>query len=113
MIAHNCDVGENAVIIAQAGLAGSTTVGRHAILMAQSGAAGHLTVGDRAFVAARAGLHKDVPQGARVYGAPAMEARRWHRVMAALARLPEALRRLRAVEKKVGIGEPPEAEEGR
>lgn len=113
MVAHNCDVGENAVIIAQAGIAGSTTVGRHAILMAQSGAAGHLTVGERAFVAARTGLHKDVPAGARVYGAPFMEERRWHRVMAALTRLPEALRRLRAVEKKIGIGDGPESGEPR
>jgi len=110
MIAHNCDVGENAVIIAQAGLGGSTTVGRHAILMAQSGAAGHLVVGERAFVAARAGLHKDVSPGARVYGAPAMEERRWHRVVAAMGRLPQALRRLRAVEKKLGIGTTPDEE---
>lgn len=112
MIAHNCDVGESAVVIAQAGLAGSTTVGRRAILMAQSGAAGHLTVGEGAFVAARAGLHKDVSPGARVFGAPAMDERRWHRVVAAMARLPEALRRLRAVEKKLehhgttDVGEP-------
>lgn len=113
MIAHNCDVGESAVIIAQAGLAGSTTVGRRAILMAQSGAAGHLAVGDGAFVSARAGLHKDVAPGARVFGAPAMEERRWHRVIAAMARLPEALRRLRAVEKKLGIRTTPEANEGR
>jgi UDP-3-O-[3-hydroxymyristoyl] glucosamine N-acyltransferase len=113
MIAHNCDVGENAVIIAQAGLAGSTTVGRQAMLMAQSGSAGHLTIGERAFVGARAGLHKDVAPGARVYGAPSMEERRWHRVIAAMGRLPDALRRLRTVEKKLGIGTTPEADEGR
>jgi UDP-3-O-[3-hydroxymyristoyl] glucosamine N-acyltransferase len=113
MIAHNCDVGESAVIIAQAGLAGSTIVGRRAILMAQSGAAGHLTVGEGAFVSARAGLHKDVAPGARVFGAPAQEERRWHRVVSAMTRLPEALRRLRAVEKRLGIGVVPDADEGR
>jgi UDP-3-O-[3-hydroxymyristoyl] glucosamine N-acyltransferase len=106
MVGHNCDVGEGAAIVAQAGLAGSTVVGRGAMLMAQAGAAGHLTVGERAFVAARAGLHKDVAPGARVYGAPAMEERRWHRMMSAMTRLPEALRRLRTVEKKLGIGLP-------
>ncbi len=113
MIAHNCDVGESAVVIAQSGLAGSTIVGRRAILMAQSGAAGHLAVGDGAFVSARAGLHKDVPPGARVFGAPAREERRWHRVIAAMARLPEALRRLRAVEQKLGIDARPAAKERR
>jgi UDP-3-O-[3-hydroxymyristoyl] glucosamine N-acyltransferase len=113
MIAHNCDVGENAVIVGQAGLAGSTIVGRGAMLMAQSGSGGHLSIGERAFVAARGGLHKDVPAGARVYGAPAMEERRWHRMMSAMTRLPEALRRLRTVEKKLGIGIRPEVEEER
>ncbi len=113
MVAHNCDVGEGAAIVAQSGLAGSTVVGRGAMLMAQSGSGGHLRIGERAFVAARAGLHKDVEPGARVYGAPAMEERRWHRMMAALTRLPDALRRLRAVEKKLGIGVVREADEPR
>jgi UDP-3-O-[3-hydroxymyristoyl] glucosamine N-acyltransferase len=113
MVAHNCEVGESAVIVAQAGLAGTTVLGRGAMMMAQSGSAGHLTVGERAFVAARGGLHKDVEPGARVYGAPAMEERRWHRIMSAMTRLPEALRRLRAVEKKLGIGMQAETDERR
>ena len=54
-------------------------------------------------VGARAGLHKDVADGARVWGSPQLEERTWHRAVAALARLPEALRRLRAVERKLGI----------
>ncbi len=103
MIAHNCDVGEGAIIVAQAGLAGSTSVGRGAMLMAQMGAAGHLRIGDRAFVGARAGLHKDVADGARVWGAPPLPERAFHRAMLALARLPDALRRLRAVEKRLGV----------
>lgn len=102
-IAHNCDVGEGAVIIAQSGLSGSTVVGRGAMIMAQAGSAGHLRIGERAFVGARAGLHKDVPDGARVWGAPALEEHRWHKAVAALARLPDALRRLRAVERKLGL----------
>ncbi len=101
MIAHNCTVGEGAVIVAQSGLAGSTQVGARAILMAGVGSAGHLRIGDGAFCGARAGLHKDVPPGARVWGAPQMEERSWHRAMAALGRLPDALRRLRAVEKRL------------
>jgi UDP-3-O-[3-hydroxymyristoyl] glucosamine N-acyltransferase len=111
MIAHNCDIGEGAIIVGQAGLAGSTIVGRGAMLMAQMGAAGHLRIGDRAFVGARAGLHKDVADGARVWGAPPLPERSFHRAMLALARLPEALRRLRAVEKKLGVTATPETEE--
>ena len=102
-VGHNCDVGEGVVIIAQSGLSGSTVVGRGAMIMAQAGSAGHLKIGERAFVGARAGLHRDVADGARVWGAPQMEEHRWHRVVAALSRLPDALRRLRAVERKLGL----------
>ena len=97
-IAHNCDIGENVLIVAQTGLAGGTIVGNGAILMAQVGSAGHLRIGDRAFVGARAGLHRDVPDGGRVFGSPQMEERAWHRVTAALKKLPELLRRVRRLE---------------
>jgi len=102
-IAHNCEVGEDAIVAAQTGLSGSTRVGRAAVLMGQVGAASHLRVGAGAFVGARSGLHKDVPDGARVWGTPQMEERSWHRAMSALARLPDALRRLRAVERALGV----------
>ena len=108
-IGHNCDIGEGAVIVAQTGLSGSTVVGRGAMIMAQAGSAGHLRVGDGAFVGARAGLHKDVRDGARVWGSPQLEERQWHKAMAALARLPSVLRRLRAVER--AIGRAPDSEE--
>jgi len=102
-IAHNCDVGEDVIIVAQSGLAGSTKVGAGAIIMAQAGTTGHLEIGAGAFVGARAGLHKDVAPGGRVFGSPQQEERVWHRVTAALTRLPDVLRRLRAVERAVGI----------
>jgi UDP-3-O-[3-hydroxymyristoyl] glucosamine N-acyltransferase len=102
-VGHNCDIGENVLLVAQSGLSGSTVIERGAIIMAQAGSAGHLRIGKGAFVGARAGLHKDVPEGGRVWGAPQMEERRWHRVVAALGRLPDALRRLRAIEVKLGL----------
>lgn len=98
-IAHNCDIGEDALIVAQTGLSGGTVVGRSAIVMAQAGSTGHLRIGDRAFVGARTGLHRDVPDGGRVFGAPQMEARAWHRGVAALRRLPELLKRVRRLER--------------
>lgn len=98
-IAHNCDVGEDALIVAQTGLSGGTVVGRGAIVMAQAGTTGHLRIGERAFIGARAGLHRDVPDGARVFGSPATEEHAWHRSVSALKRLPELLRRVRRLER--------------
>ena len=108
-IAHNCDIGEDALIVAQTGLSGGTLVGRGAIVMAQAGTTGHLRIGEGAFVGARAGLHHDVPDGARVYGSPATEEHAWHRSVSALKRLPELLRRVRRLERssKVTGGEEP------
>ncbi len=98
-IAHNCDIGENAIIVAQTGLSGGTVVGRGAIIMAQAGSAGHLRVGEGAFVGARAGLNHDVPDGARVFGSPAQPERGWHKTVAALKKLPELVRRVRRLER--------------
>lgn len=102
-IAHNCELGEDVVVAGQSGISGSTRVGRGAIVMAQVGVAGHLEIGSRAFLGARAGLHKSVSDNARVYGTPQMEEQRWHRAMAALKRLPDVLKRLRAVEQKLNM----------
>ena len=100
-IAHNCEIGEDALICAQTGLAGGTVVGRRAIVMAGVGATGHLRIGEGAFIAARAGLHHDVEPGARMFGAPAMEERGWHRTVAALRRLPELVKRVRRLERRL------------
>ena len=110
-IAHNCDIGEDVVIVGQAGIAGSTTIERGAILMGQAATRGHLTIGAGAFVAARSGVHGDVPPGTQVGGFPHQPRREWQRAMAALVRLPEALRRLRAVERKLGLRRPGESGE--
>lgn len=103
-IAHNCDIGEDVLIVAQSGISGGTVVSRGAIIMAQAGVTGHLRIGEGAFVGARAGLHRDVPDGARVYGTPAVEEHSWHRSVAALKRLPELLRRVRRLERSARDG---------
>ncbi len=102
-VAHNCEIGQDVVVAAQSGFGGSTRIARGTIVMAQVGVAGHLEIGSRAFLGARAGLHKDVPDQARVYGTPQMEERRWHRSMAALKRLPEVFKRLRSIERTLGL----------
>lgn len=102
-VGHGCDVGEAALLAAQVGLAGSTKVGTGAQLGGQVGAAGHLTVGAGARVAAQSGISNDVPPGAVVgSGIPAMEIPLYRRVIASLRSLPELVRRVRALERRLG-----------
>ena len=102
-VGHNCTVGEQVIIVAQVGLSGSTIVEDGAVILGQAGAAGHLTIGAGAIVGPQSGLHKDVPPGVRVLGSPQREERGFHRAMAALARLPGLLRRVRAIERRLGL----------
>jgi UDP-3-O-[3-hydroxymyristoyl] glucosamine N-acyltransferase len=74
------------------------------MLGGQAGSAGHLTIGDFAQVGAQAGMHRDVPASTVVSGYPAMEARLWRRVMGTFPRLPEVFRRLRRLERALGLG---------
>jgi UDP-3-O-[3-hydroxymyristoyl] glucosamine N-acyltransferase len=99
-VGHGSTVGENTLLCAQVGLAGSTHVGKDVILAGQVGVAGHLTVGDGAIATAQTGIPSDVAAGAVVSGYPAMENREWLRMVAAATRLPEILKRLRALERK-------------
>ncbi|MCH2173318.1 UDP-3-O-(3-hydroxymyristoyl)glucosamine N-acyltransferase [Myxococcota bacterium] len=100
-IGHNCDVGEDVVIIAQAGLSGSTRIERGAIVMAQAGIVGHVTVGERAVVGPQSGVMRDVPAKTRVLGSPEREGRLQTKIVAALPRLPDLLRRVRELEKRL------------
>jgi UDP-3-O-[3-hydroxymyristoyl] glucosamine N-acyltransferase len=69
------------------------------VLLAQAGVTGHRRIGANAFIGPQSGVHKDVPAGARVLGTPQRLERAFHREMAALSRLPELLRRVRALER--------------
>jgi len=100
-VGHGSTVGENTLLCAQVGLAGSTVVGKNVILAGQVGVAGHLTIGDGAVATAQTGIPNDVAAGAVVSGYPAMENREWLRMVAAERRLPEALKRLKELEKAV------------
>jgi len=100
-IGHNVVVGEDTVLVAQVGIAGSTVVGRRAVLAGQVGVAGHLRIGDGAMIGPKSGVGKDVPEGDIVSGAPAIPHRHWLRMVQALPRLPDLIRRLRSLEKRV------------
>jgi UDP-3-O-[3-hydroxymyristoyl] glucosamine N-acyltransferase len=93
-VGHGSQVGEDTLLCAQVGLAGSTDVGKNVILAGQVGAAGHCKIGDGAIATAQAGI-RDVPAGAIVSGSPAIDNKLWLRCIAAYNRLPELVKLLR------------------
>jgi UDP-3-O-[3-hydroxymyristoyl] glucosamine N-acyltransferase len=95
LVGHACDVGEDAILCGQVGLAGSTRVGNRAILAGQVGSAGHLEIGEGATITSQSGVPSDVPAGALYSGYPAMENKLWLRVMAALKGLPDTQKTVR------------------
>lgn len=101
MIAHNVDVGENTILIAQVGISGSTTLGKNVVLGGQAGIAGHLKIGDRAMVAGKSGVHGSVRDGSVVAGFPAVDITKWRRAAASYTRLPDMLKELRTLRKQV------------
>ena len=100
-VGHACVVGEDNIICAQTGLAGSTRLERNVILAGQVGSSGHLTVHENAVVYAQSGIGGDVAEGARISGSPAFAANEWLRAVTAFSKLPELLKTLRNLQKKV------------
>jgi len=100
-VGHGSHVGEDCVIAAQTGLAGSTRLGRGVRAAGQVGFAGHLQVGDGATFTAQTGVPHDVPPGVIMSGYPAVENATWLRCMAALLKLPDLIKRVRDLEKSV------------
>jgi UDP-3-O-[3-hydroxymyristoyl] glucosamine N-acyltransferase len=94
-VGHGSSVGEDTMICAQVGLAGSTAVGNNVILAGQVGVAGHCKVGDGVIVTAQSGTHGDIPPGSMVSGSPAFDHKTWMRSTAIFARLPELVKAMR------------------
>lgn len=100
-VAHNAEVGENCLLVAQVGISGSTRLGRGVVMGGQSALAGHLTIGDRVMVAGQSGVHNNQPAGKVVAGYPAIDHRKWLRASAITAKLPEMQRELRELRRRV------------
>ena len=94
-VGHGSTVGEDTLLCAQVGLAGSTQVGRNVILAGQVGVAGHCVIGDGAIATAQSGIPNDVAAGKVVSGYPAVENRQWLRSVAIFNRLPILIKSLR------------------
>jgi len=94
-VGHSCIIGHDTLLCAQVGLAGTTDVGNNAILAGQVGVSGHVKIGDGAIAIAQSGIPHDVPAGAMVSGAPAIDHRLWLKCCAAYAKLPEIAKAVR------------------
>lgn len=101
-VAHACVVGEDNIICAQTGLAGGSVLEKNVLLAGQVGISGHLTIHDNAVIYAQSGIGGDVAQGAVMSGSPAFEAREWLRAITAFPKLPDLLKTVRQLEKRLG-----------
>jgi UDP-3-O-[3-hydroxymyristoyl] glucosamine N-acyltransferase len=93
-VGHGSSIGENSLLCAQVGLAGSTHVGNNVVLAGQVGVAGHCHIGDNVIATAQAGLHGDIPPGSVLSGSPAFANKQWLRATAAFQRLPDLVRQI-------------------
>lgn len=100
-IAHNVEIGENTIVVAQTGISGSTKVGRGVILAGQSGIVGHITIGDNARIAAQAGVTKSVPEGVVVSGYPARPHEHAKRINACVQKLPKLYKLVQELKEKI------------
>ncbi len=101
-VGHNVEIGKACIVCGQAGIAGSAHLGDGVVLGGQAGVSGHLTVGSGVQVAAKSALLQSTERGA-MGGIPAVPLAAWRRQVAALPRLGEMLRRLRAIERHLGM----------
>jgi UDP-3-O-[3-hydroxymyristoyl] glucosamine N-acyltransferase len=113
-VAHGVHVGRNVMLVAQVGIAGSTTIGDSSVLAGQVGVAGHLHVGKGTKATAQTGIPNSLPDGSFVSGYPAIENREWLKSSAVFRRLPELKKALAALEKRLEgletrLGAPPES----
>jgi UDP-3-O-[3-hydroxymyristoyl] glucosamine N-acyltransferase len=99
-VGHGSHVGEDVLLCAQVGLAGSTEIGNRAILTGQVGVVGHCKVGEGAIVTPQSGVAHDIPAGALVSGAPAVDHKLWLKYSAILPKLPDIARAVRAKNSK-------------
>ena len=95
-VGHGSVIGEDTLLCAQVGLAGSTEIGKGAILAGQVGVAGHCKIGDGVIITAQSGTHGDIPAGSMISGSPGFDHKQWLRCTAIFPKLPEMAKALRS-----------------
>jgi UDP-3-O-[3-hydroxymyristoyl] glucosamine N-acyltransferase len=100
-IAHNVEIGEHCLVCAQVGIAGSAKLGNYVVLAGQVGIAGHLKLGNQVTIGSKAGVMHNVPDGETWLGVPAQPDKQAKRLVIAIQRLPDLLKKVAAWEKKL------------
>jgi UDP-3-O-[3-hydroxymyristoyl] glucosamine N-acyltransferase len=100
-IAHNVQIGEHCIIVAQVGISGSTEVGANAVIAGQVGIVGHIEIGAGAQIGAKSGVSKSVKPGEKVFGYPALPVGQAKRIEASLRHLPELFQSVRALRRRL------------
>ncbi len=101
-VAHNVEIGENTVIAAQTGIAGSTKIGKNCLIGGQVGIVGHITIADEVKIAAQSGIGKSIDEkGAILQGSPAFNIRDYKMSYVGFRKLPEILKSIHQLEKKL------------
>jgi UDP-3-O-[3-hydroxymyristoyl] glucosamine N-acyltransferase len=100
-IAHNVQIGENTIVVAQVGISGSTKVGKNVTLAGQVGLVGHIEIGDNVIVAAQSGVSKSLHPGKIYFGYPAREHSKARKIEAVVSLLPQYVEKIRELEKRI------------
>jgi len=101
-IAHNVEIGENSVLIAQSGIAGSTKLGKGVVLAAQAGIVGHIHIADNVKIGAQSGVTNNIKQeGSIVLGSPAYEFRETKKSLIIIRKLPELYEKINMLEREL------------
>ena len=100
-VAHNVSIGESSLLCAQVGIAGSTTIGKRCILTGQVGVAGHIEIADHCIFGAQSGVANSVRKAGMYMGSPAIDAARFRRSAVGFKQLPDMIRTLNELERKM------------
>ncbi len=100
-VAHNVEVGESTFLCSQVGVAGSSKIGGHCILAGQVGVAGHLEIADNCVFGAQSGIPSSVRKAGMYQGSPIIDAMNWRRSVVGFKQLPNLMKKLQELEKKV------------
>jgi len=104
-VGHNVEIGEHCIFCAQVGISGSTKIGSYTVMAGQAGLAGHLKIGNKVTIGSKSGVMHNIPDGEQWLGIPAQPDKQAKRIMIAMQRLPDLLKKVAAWEKKLGVNE--------
>lgn len=100
-IAHNSEIGENSILVAQVGLSGSVKIGKNTILAGQVGVADHVEIGDDSIAFAKSGIHKNLPKGSKVFGTPAQDMKKALEVVSFLSSIHKLKSKIKELEERI------------